>query len=59
MCAIFGVLDYRGKLTPSQRLPMVRDWGTPPRYGERMPQELRSSRGTSCASRKPRNPPTG
>lgn len=27
MCAIFGVLDYRGKLTPSQRLRMVRELG--------------------------------
>ncbi len=28
MCAIFGVLDYQGKLTPAQRLRMVKELGT-------------------------------
>lgn len=28
MCAIFGVLDYKGKLTAAQRLRMVRSLGT-------------------------------
>ena len=28
MCAIFGVLDYQGKLTSAQRLRMVKELGT-------------------------------
>jgi len=48
MCAILGVLDYKGDLEAVQRLQLVKAYGC---YRYRFS-------GTDCASRKQQSPPT-